>query len=114
MGTAVAHGSKKSMAKQCLEDSITRKHLFELVGIKLRNEIRITASENTGSFLQSTTTEELKSFSWSHVFEELIKHAPTLLLILQACTKTKIERKNTTSIVGTCAVIILKHRNSIR
>ena len=112
MGKAVAHGSKKSMAKQCLEDSITRKHLFELIGIKLRNEIRIMASENTGSFLQSTTTEELKSFSWPRVFEELIKHAPTLLLILQACTKTKIERKNTTSIVGTCAVIILKHRNS--
>ena len=69
------------------------------------------ASENTGSFLQSTTTEELKSFSWSHVFEELVKHAPTLLLILQACTMTKIERKNTTSIVGTCA-FILKHCNS--
>ena len=50
MGKAVAHGSKKSMAKQCLEDSITRKHLFELIGIKLRNEIRIMASENTGSF----------------------------------------------------------------
>ena len=100
------------MAKQCLEDSITRKHLFELIGIKLRNEIRIMASENTGSFLQSTTTEELKSFSWSRVFEELIKHALKLLLILQACTKIKIERKNTTSIVGTCAVIILKHRNS--
>ena len=67
MGKAVAHGSKKSMAKQCLEDSITRKHLFELIGIKLRNEVRIMASENTGSFLQSTTTEELKSFR-GHVF----------------------------------------------
>ena len=110
LGKAVAHGSKESVEKRCLEDPITNKYLFEFIGLKLRRELRSMVSDSTNSLLQSKSAEDMNLFSWSRVLEELAQHAPTLLFILRACVKTKTVKKATTSIIGACAVILLKQR----
>ena len=110
LGKAIAHGSKNSVAKRCLEDPITNKFLFEFIGLKLRRELRSVVSDSTNSLLWSKSAEDMKLFSWSRVLDELAQHAPTLVFILRACLKTKTVKKDTTSIIGACAVILLKHR----
>ena len=97
------------MAKRCLED-LTKKYLFEFIGLKLRRELRNMVSDSTNSLLRSKSAEDMQLFSWSRVLDELAQHAPTLLFILRACVKTKTVKKDTTSIIGACAVILLKHR----
>lgn len=64
----------------------------------------------TNSILRSQSVEDMKSFSWNAVFAELTEHAPTLLLILRACTKTRVERSNVRAVIGACAAMLLKHR----
>lgn len=112
LGKAVAHGSKKAVAKHCLDDTATAKYLFELIGIRLRNELRKMSSFDVKSCLRSQTMESLQNFSWSCLIEEMDEHSPILLYILQACTKTTTERKNVSCIIGACAAILLKHRNN--
>ena len=97
---------KKSVEKQCLEDPIINKYLFEFICLKLRRELRNMVSDSTNSLLRSKSAEDMKLFSWSRVLDELTQHAPMLLFILHACVKTKTVKKDTTSIIGACAVIL--------
>lgn len=110
MGKALARGSKRALAKDCLQDKITSKHLWDLIGLRLRRELRNMVSDTTHSILRSQSAEPMKSFSWDAVINELLQHAPTLLFILRACTQTRVERSNVKAVIGTCAVILLKHR----
>ena len=51
IGKAVAHGSKKALAKQCMEDPVTKRHFFYLVGLSLRRELKVMVSDRTNSLL---------------------------------------------------------------
>ena len=67
-------------------------------------------SDNTKSFLQSKSKDDLTSgLTWDQLYSELSKNTPTLLALLQVCTKTRVARPNTKAVVGVCAVILLKH-----
>ena len=79
IGKAVDHGSKKALAKQCMEDPVTKRHLFDLVGLSLRREMKVMVSDSTNSLLKSQEVEQMKSFSWASVLDELTNNAPTLL-----------------------------------
>ena len=57
IGKAVAHGSKKALAKQCMEDPVTKRHLFDLVGLSLRREMKVMVSDSTNSLLKSQEVE---------------------------------------------------------
>lgn len=68
-------------------------------------------SDNTKSFLQSKSNDDLTSgLPWDQLYSELSKNAPTLLALLQVCTKTRVARPNTKAVLGMCAAILLKHR----
>ena len=110
IGKAVAHGSKKALAKQCMEDPVTKRHLFDLVGLSLRREMKVMVSDSTNSLLKSQEVERMKSFSWASVLDELTNNTPTLLFFLHECTNTKKNHPNTLAIIGACAAILLKHR----
>ena len=55
IGKAVAHRSKKALAKQCI--SVTKRHLFDLVGLSLRRELKVMVSDSTNSLLKSQVVE---------------------------------------------------------
>ena len=67
------------------------------------------ASDSTNSLLKM---EGLKEFEWDALIGELSTHAPVLLGVLQAATKTRSPRTNTNAVIGICAAIIFKQRNS--
>jgi hypothetical protein len=70
-------------------------------------------------------TKVLRTFSWESVVEELQVKAPTLLHLLKGCVVVKRSerphkssrkshrsfRPTNTAILGTCAAILLRHKN---
>lgn len=82
----------------------------------------------TPSVLRVRSVDELKSFSWNAVTEELKQKAPTFLAILQAAAeayrprvqktksthklkRSKLTQKGRKGVVGMAAAILLKERN---
>ncbi len=57
---------------------------------------------------KSSCHDELNSFNWEKLFCELKTHAPTLLSLFYACTKSG--SRNRDSIVGMCISMLLKLR----
>ena len=109
MGKAVARGSRKKIAIECLNDPITRKHVLKAIGSEIRKEMKMMCCDATASVLQSDKKEDLSTFTWSALMGELSKYAPTFMYILKTCTKTKVTRVNQQAIIGFCAAILLKH-----
>ena len=105
----MARRSKKTIAVESMRDPCTRQFLLKLFGREVRNEIRSMSSE---SFLSSQSNELLKDFQWDRLLAELSCKAPVLLEILHEATKTRVPRSNSHLVIGTCAAILLKHRNA--
>lgn len=101
-----------AVAKECLKDPITNKHIMNIVGNKMRKEMKAMVSDNVNSVMRSQGIDELKSFNWDILIQELTIHAPTLLNILISITKTITPRENQKAIIGICATILLKQRYS--
>ena len=110
MGKALARGSRKKIALECLSDAVTRTHVLKGIGREVRQEMKVMCSEATSSILKSNKKEDLSSFSWSKLSEELSTNAPLFLSILEECTKTRLARPNRQAVVGVCAAVLLKHR----
>ena len=109
LGKAVARKSQQGIAVEAMRNPLTRKRILYLVGREVQKEIRKMAAESTHSVVGINA---LKDFVWHTVIDELRNHAPVLLGILQAATKTRVPRANTNAVIDTCAVNILKQRNS--
>lgn len=109
LGKAVARRSQKMIALECMKDPSTRQVLVKLFGKQVRKEVRSMASE---SFLSSQSKDDLKEFQWDRLHAELSLKAPVLLSILLDATKTRVPRPNSHIVIGTCAAILLKHRNA--
>ena len=99
-----------SMARECLKDPVTRSHVLNQLGVIIRKEIKSMASDTTGSILRSQCVDDVKSFTWRKVTNELAIYAPTLLQILKAVTDTKTERRNRDATIAVCASVLLKYR----
>ena len=76
----------------------------------MRVEMKETCSDATQSILRSDNKEDLSTFSWNALNQELRGSAPTLMYMLEECTKTRTKRVNQQAIIGFCAAILLKFR----
>ena len=75
----------------------------------MRREIAHLTSDNMASILNSTSSDILNEFTWDCLLAEVKSAAPTLLELLQGCTKTKKPRKNQNAIIGVL-IAMCKHR----
>lgn len=112
LGKAVARGSRKSVAMECIKDPTTRTFILKRIGVLLRNELKTMCSEARCSILQSQLPHSLEVFTWAKLFVELAESAPILLMLLQECVRTKRRRVNSNAVVGMCMSILLKHKFS--
>ncbi len=110
MGKCIARGSKKALVEECFNDNITRSYIFDKIGRLLCEDIRNMCSDTVCSVLRNRNTKSLKEFRWSSVMEEMQTHAPYLVNIFLACTKTKVPRNNRVPMVCLCAAILFKFR----
>ena len=63
-------------------------------------------SDSTDSILSHKSVSELKDFTLSKLLSELENYAPTFLMILRECTRTRRPRYNRGAVIGTCAALI--------
>ena len=99
----LARGSHCALARKCLKDHRVKKYVTKGFGTLLRKEISRLCSDDGGI----TNLAELK---WNDVLHSMTLHAPTLLALLQSCSKTRRPRKNQSAIIGVLASILCKHR----
>ena len=67
-------------------------------------------STETNSVLKQHLPKNLSEFTWDMLVEEAEVHAPVLLAVVNACTKTKTPRSNRLGIIEMCIAILLKYR----
>ena len=103
-------GSRCALARRCLKDHVIRKFITKGVGLSLQHEIASLCSDKVDSILLDKSVQALETFSWEVVMEEMKTKAPTLLSILESCTKTRKARKNRKAVIGIIASILCKHR----
>ena len=78
----MARGSKKAIAMECLKDPVTRAYLHAKgIGVLVRNELKAMCMDSTSSILRSTSSQDLKGFTWD-----------TLLLVLGDYTVSLLHR----------------------
>ena len=99
-----------SLAKQCLRDPQTRKHVVHQISIVIKKEMKVMASDNAGSIMRSQSIEDMKGFTWKKALDDLALHAPTLLYLLESLTETKTERSNREAVIVVCSSLLFKHR----
>ena len=108
----MARGSKKAVAMECLKDPVTRAYLLKGIGVLVRNELKAMCMDSTSSILRSTSSQDLKGFTWDTLIHEATETAPVLLEILHQSTQTRQPRSNRPAVIGMCLSIILKYRFS--
>ena len=106
----LARGNRVALARRCLKDLPIRKHITKGVGLLLQREVASMCSDKADSILRSKTTKAMEEFCWNDVIGEMKLRAPTLLSLLQSCTRTKKARKNVNCVIGLIAALLCKHR----
>ena len=106
----LVRGNRVALARQCLKDLRIRKHITKGVGLLLRHEVASMCSDKADSILRSKTTQAVEEFCWEDVLGEMKMRAPTLLSLLQSCTRTKKARSNVNCVIGLITAIVCKHQ----
>ena len=96
----LARDSHCSLAQKCLQDHRVKKYITKDFGISLRKDIAGLCSD----------ISNLTEMKWEDVLCLMKLKAPTLLSLLQSCTKTKKARRNQNAIIGVLASILCKYR----
>ncbi len=78
----------------------------------LNHEVIAMCSDKYYSAVRNKSVESLSSFDAKTIIQELHSHAPTLVILLRACLKTRVPRRNSDLILVAILGIILKHRRS--
>ena len=81
--------------------------------ILVASEIKVLCSLSFNSVLRSADVNDLKTFSWKKVLSEAKNCAPTLLQLLESCTRPRIGRSpnpNRKAIIGLCICILCRYR----
>ena len=99
-----------AITDHCFKDEVLKEHSVNKVAQLIHLEVKKMCSHNVNSILRQTSCEALGNFHWSNVIRELQQHAPTLMTILNACTKTRRYKKNRNGVIGMCAALLLKFR----
>ena len=107
LGKALGRADRRSaFVKHVVRDQRLRDYVLTNMSKICKNEIKQLCSES--SFLKSTQ-QDVCSFSWSHVCEELKKRAPCILSLLQCCIPAT-STFDKQAIAGTCVAILVKAR----
>ena len=110
MGKAVARGSRLSIADECLNDEDVSKYVIKKICKKVQLEIEALCSDRVDSTLKHHSREELLTFKWSNIYNELERHTPILLQVLLAATMTRCPRTNREAVISMCAAMVCKLR----
>lgn len=103
-----------------MEDQRICTHVLTILGCRIRNEMKRMCSIKKPSMLRASTPEALASFDWNKLESELQLHAPSLFSILRSATTVNVPPSKTRKksyrvkqcqVIGTCAAILLRHRN---
>jgi len=71
--------------------------------------VKVLCSEKTASILCSGKYDDIMSFKWAILMEELKLHAPVLTHVLTSCTASKQPSSNRMAIICVCASVLLKY-----
>ncbi len=106
LGKTLGRANRRSFAKHAVHDRRIRGFILANMSKVRKNEIRQLCSE---SVLLRSTKEDLCSFSWSHVCEELNRRAPCILSLLKSCIpeSSPFDKQ---AIACTCLAILVKAR----
>ena len=69
LGKAVARGSKKSVAIECLKDPATRKFLLKGIGVLVRNELKSMCMDSRSSISSENSDSRSEEFYLGHSIE---------------------------------------------
>ena len=101
-----------AIVTHCLKDGTVRQHIITKVGKLLQSEVATLCSNRCNSALRCPSNEQILSFEWVRVLEEMQEHAPTLLSLLRSATQTRRERPNQDAVIAMCTAMMCKLRNS--
>ena len=79
-----------------MENPTLREHIFSLVAIELKNEMKMLTSDKHSSILQMKTKDSLERFTWERVWLEIETHCPALTTIMKECLPTIVLKKDMT------------------
>ena len=107
----MARRSHKVVAIECMRNELSCKHALTILCRLIHKEIRSIASRKMQSTLLFQSKKSISEFQWKNVKAEISNHAPMLLKVLTAATKTRSKCQNQAEVIGMCFAMILKHRN---
>ena len=110
IGKAVARGSRLAIVSHCLDDAVVRKHIISRIGKMVQSEVATLCSDRCNSILRRHSKEQLLKFKWENVNLEMGEHAPILLSLLHAATRTRRKRPNQEAVIAMCAAMMCKLR----
>ena len=119
LGKSIGRKSRKSIARQCVNDKSIRVEVMNCTGNIVLKEMKVLSRHHTASLLRNTGSEHLRLFSWKSLKDDMRQHTPTLLGILQGCVAKKRKgikcrasyRVNDEAVIGICAAILIRHQN---
>ena len=80
--------SAQSIARESLKDQEVRRYLAIGMGKLIKKEVKILCSEAVNSIQRSKNRNDITSFPWAKVLEEVKTYCPLLLSFLLASTDT--------------------------
>lgn len=101
--------SRCAFARRCLQDKALRKYITKGISWSVQHEVARLCSDKLDSVLRDKGAQALETFNWDTVVEEMKTRAPTLLSLLETCTKTRKPRKNSKAVIGLIAAILCRH-----
>lgn len=118
-------GRKKysSIARAGLKQKVLRNHVIKALSTEIQKEFSVMCSCKTASLFRDKSRDGFSRFTWNAVSNELQKHASIFFSILSGCVAVKRRVKksvkkhnkncpNSTAIIGVCATILLRNKNS--
>ena len=96
----IVRSSHCSLARKCLQDQRVRGHITKNLGVSLRKEIAALRPN----------VANLTEWRWEDMLDLVKLKAPTVLSLIQSCTKTKRHRQNQNAIVGVLVLTLCRHR----
>ena len=121
VGKSVGRRKPASIARQVMCHPRIKKQVIGEVGRLMQEEMKEMCKTKTSSLLRGMRVQDMSSFTFEGLADELRKNAPTFTQLMFDCVTRKrrirVNQKRKSfiakdaTIVGICASIILRHRN---
>lgn len=93
-----------------MKDPTRMKFIAKCISRVTKFEQQKFCSDSFSSILIRNNVDVLRNFQWNSVLKEAEDTMPVLLEVLNSCTETPTERRNTGAIIGLIISILTKHR----